>query len=60
MSKIKRQQKKEQDRKKRVKNKLLKKRANKKELEKLQKEVDDLKALSEPKMTPYRKAINDS
>lgn len=55
MSKEKRRVQKEQARKARVKRKLLKKRTLLREERKLEKELEQLKKASEPKLAPFRK-----
>ena len=56
----KQQERKEQNRKKRVKAKLLKRRTLMREQRKLENELEKLKKMQEPKLTPIRKETNDS
>jgi hypothetical protein len=60
MSKEKRRLKKRKDREKKVQKKLLRKRLDLRETVKLEKEVEELKKLQEPKLKPFRKSEDDT
>lgn len=60
MSKEKRRLKKRKEREKKVQKKLLRKRLDLRETVKLEKEVEELKKLQEPKLKPFRKSEDDT